>query len=554
MIATAAIEGSAAAGRLPAAIDATAAGSPDGAIEVVFILLAAATALAIVARRLGIPYPILLVLGGLAVGFVPGLPRVELEPDLVFLLFLPPILFGAGYFTSIRDFKANLRAITLLSVGLVLTTTAVVGVVAYALVPTLGLAGAFVLGAIVAPPDAVAATSVFRRLGVPRRAVTILEGESLVNDATALVAYRLAVVAVMTGAFSIAEAGLTFVAVAIGGTLLGLATGVAVSKLLARVDDPVFSVVITFLAPAAAYLPAERLGLSGVLATVAAGIWVGRHAPRSMSSSVRVAGVAAWQVLLFLINGTVFILIGLQLPTVLEGLGGRSTGELIGIAVAISITVILVRIAWVYPGTYVPRALSAGIRAREVRPPARNVFLVAWAGMRGVVSLAAALALPIVTETGQPFPERNLIIFLTFAVILATLVGQGLTLPLVIRGLRIAADGGDEHEEAHARMAAADAAVRRIEELAAEWPDHLELIDALRAQYDHRARDIERHHSEGPADESEREQLEHRIIRSAVIDAEREALVTLRETGGIRDEVFRVVERDLDLEELRLEA
>jgi CPA1 family monovalent cation:H+ antiporter len=267
-----------------------------------------------------------------------------------------------------------------------------------------------------------------------------------------------------------------------------------------------------------------------------------------------VAGVAAWQVLLFLINGAVFILIGLQLPTVLEGLGDHSPGELIGLAVAISVTAILVRIAWVFPATYVPRALIAGIRAREAYPRPRNVFLVSWAGMRGVVSLAAALALPMATQAGSPFPERNLIIFLTFAVILATLVGQGLTLPLVIRGLRIAADGGDDHEESHARMAAADAAVRRIEALATEWPDHLELIDALRAQYDHRARDIERHHTEGPADESEREQLEHRIIRSAVIDAEREALLELRETGGIRDEIFRRVERDLDLEELRLEA
>jgi CPA1 family monovalent cation:H+ antiporter len=218
------------------------------------------------------------------------------------------------------------------------------------------------------------------------------------------------------------------------------------------------------------------------------------------------------------------------------------------------LTVILVRIAWVFPGTYLPRMLSAGIREREARPPRRDVFLVSWAGMRGVVSLAAALALPTVTISGAPFPERDLVIFLAFAVIVATLVGQGLTLPLVIRGLRISGDGGEGHEESHARMAAAEAAVQRITELATEWPGHLELIDALRAQYDHRARDIERHHDEGPENESEREQLEHRIIRSAVIDAEREALLRLRETGGIRDEIFRRVERDLDLEELRLEA
>jgi Na+/H+ antiporter len=530
-----------------------ASGSNAG-IELVFVLLLAATGLAIVARRVGVPYPILLVLGGLALGFIPGLPPIQLEPSIVFILFLPPILFGAGSFTSIRDFKANLRAIGLLSVGLVQATTFVVGDVAHQLVPTLGWPGAFALGAIVAPPDAVAATAIFQRLGVPRRVVTILEGESLVNDATALVAYRFAVVAASTGVFSLADAGLTFVYVAVAGVAIGLLIGAAVAWLLQKVDDPVFSVVITFLAPVAAYVPADQLGVSGVLATVAAGIYVGRRAARSVSSSVRIAGAAAWQVLLFLINGAVFILIGIQLPRVLAWLGSRTPLELLGLAVAISMTAIVVRILWVFPGTYIPRALSAKIREGEPHPPVRAVFIVAWAGMRGVVSLAAALALPLTVESGAPFPERDLIIFLTFAVILATLVGQGLTLPLLIRGLRIAADGGDDHEEAHARMSAAEAAVHRIEELAGEWPGHLELIDTLRVQYEHRARDIELHHADGPADETERELFEHRLIRSAVIDAEREALVRLKETGGIRDDVFRRVERDLDLEELRMEA
>jgi CPA1 family monovalent cation:H+ antiporter len=554
VIDTARVVGGAAGAVLDAITEAVGGASPNAAIEVVFVLLAAATALAIVARRLGMPYPILLVLGGLAVGFVPGLPRIELEPSLVFLLFLPPILFGAGYFTSIRDFKANLRPITLLSVGLVLATTIIVAVVAHALIPTLGWPAAFALGAIVAPPDAVAATAIFQRLGAPRRAVTILEGESLVNDATALVAYKFAIIAATTGAFSLVDAGLSFVVVAIGGIALGIVVGWVVSLLITRVDDPVFSVVITFLAPVAAYLPAEQIGVSGVLATVTAGIWLGRHAPSRMSSAVRIAGTAAWQILIFLINGAVFILIGLQLPSVLESLAGRPPIELLGLAAAISVTVILVRIAWVYPGTYVPRMLSAGIRAREPRPSERNVFLVSWAGMRGVVSLAAALALPVTTAYGEPFPERDLVVFLAFAVIVATLVGQGLTLPLIIRGLRISGDGPDGHEESRARIVAAEAAVRRINELAREWPGHMELVDALRAQYEHRARDIERHDNEGPETESEQEQLEHRIIRSAVIEAEREELIRLHETGSIRDEIFRRVERDLDLEELRLEA
>ena len=524
------------------------------AIEAVLILLLAATALALLARRIGIPYPILLVLGGLALGFVPGMPTIELEPELVFLLFLPPILFGAGYFTSLRDFKRNLRAITLLSVGLVIITTVAVAVVAQALVPGLGWAAAFALGAIVAPPDAVAATSVFQRLGVPRRVVTILEGESLVNDATALVAYRAAVIATVTGAFSIGNAGLTFVAVGVGGIAFGLLAGIVISWILRHVDDPVFSVVLTFLAPIATYLPAERYGISGVLATVAAGIWVGRTAPREMSSSVRVAGTAAWQVLLFIINGTVFILIGSQLPSVLAGLSDRTPAELIGLAAIISAVVIVVRILWVFPGTYVPRALSKAIRTTEPYPPPKNVFIVAWAGMRGVVSLAAALALPLTLADGvTPFPERDLLIFLSFAVILATLVGQGLTLPFVIKGLGIVADG-DDHEEAHARMTTAEAAVQRIEELAEEWPGHLELIDALRAQYGHRASHVEMHHSDMPLDEREQELLEHRQIRAAVIEAEREALNQMRERGAVSDEVSRRVERDLDLEELRMEA
>jgi CPA1 family monovalent cation:H+ antiporter len=525
-----------------------------GAIEAVLILLIAATVLALLARRVGIPYPILLVLGGLGLGFLPGLPTIELEPDLVFLLFLPPILFGAGYFTSLRAFRRNLRAILLLSVGLVIATTVAVAVVAQALVPGMGWAAAFALGAIVAPPDAVAATSVFQRLGVPRRVVTILEGESLVNDATALVAYRFAVIAAMTGTFSIGAAGLTFVAVAVGGIAFGLLMGIVIAWALRRVDDPVFSVVLTFLAPIATYLPAEEFQLSGVLATVAAGIYVGRHAPREMSSAVRIAGASAWQVLLFLINGTVFILIGAQLPSVLAALEGYSAGQLIGLAVAISTVVIAVRILWVYPGTYVPRALSRAIRVGEPYPTPRNVFIVSWAGMRGVVSLAAALALPLTLPDGTPFPQRDLIIFLAFSVILATLVGQGLTLPLFIRRLGIVADSGEAHEESHARMALAEAALERIDELETEWSDHLELIEALRAQYSHRASHVDPHHGDAPLDERERENFEHRQIRNAVIESEREALLQMRERGAVSDEVFRLVERDLDLEELRMEA
>jgi monovalent cation/hydrogen antiporter len=518
-----------------------------GSIELIFLLLVAATALAIVARRIGMPYPILLVLGGLVLGFVPGLPRVQLPPDLVFLLFLPPILFGAGFFTSIRDFKANLRPITLLAVGLVIATTVAVAIVVHTLVPDLGWAPAFTLGAIVAPPDAIAATAVFQRLGVPRRIVTILEGESLVNDATALVIYRTAVVVTIGGTFSLLGLAGTFVIAAGGGLIVGLVLGALAARVMTRLADPVFSVVISFLAPVAIYLIAQQLGLSGVIATVAAGILTGRDAARHMSSEVRVAGQAAWQVLLFLINGLAFILIGLQLPNVVRGLDGRVI-DLLGLAVAISLTVILVRIAWVFPGAYVPRWLSAGIRKRESNPGRRNVAVVAWAGMRGVVSMAAALALPLT------FPNRDLLIFLTFAVILATLVGQGLTLPLVIRALRVMADGGGSHDEAHVRLAAAEAALAQIDQLATQWPDHLPLIDTLRSQYQHRSQHLDELHQQGPETDAEKELYEHRLIRRAVIDAERETIIRLRDTGGVSDDAFRAVERDLDLEELRMEA
>jgi CPA1 family monovalent cation:H+ antiporter len=288
--------------------------------------------------------------------------------------------------------------------------------------------------------------------------------------------------------------------------------------------------------------------MSGVIATVTAGILTGRRAARDLSSEVRIAGQAAWQVLLFLINGLAFILIGLQLPAVLDSLGGRSPMDLLSLAVAISATVVITRIVWVFGTTYIPRFLFPSTRKREPEPYPRNVAIVAWAGMRGVVSMAAALALPL------SFPNRDMLIFLTFAVIVTTLVGQGLTLPLAIRALRVTADGGEAHDEAHARLAAAEAAVARIEQLAKEWPDHLPLIDTLRTQYQHRSQHLDELHNPGPETDAEKEIYEHRLIRRAVIDAERETIIRLRDTGAVSDEAFRAVERDLDLEELRMEA
>jgi CPA1 family monovalent cation:H+ antiporter len=518
-----------------------------GPIELVLGLFVVIVALAYLARRVGVAYPILLVAGGLVLGYLPGLPKIELEPDVVFLLFLPPILFGAGFTTPIRDFKANARPIALLAIGLTLFTTIVVGLVVYALVPSIGWFPAFALGAIVAPPDAVAATAIFRRIGAPKRVVTILEGESLINDAAALIAYRFAIAAAATGLFSIAEAGLAFVVVGLGGIVVGVVVGGLITVAWRRTGDPILEIMVSLLAPFAAYLPAEALGVSGVLAVVVAGLIAGRGSARSLSADARVMGRSVWAIVTFMINGFAFILIGLQLPSILSRLTSWTGGQLLTLGLAVSLTVILARIVWVFPATYLPRLLSARVRARDPSPPPKAVFVVSWAGMRGAVSLAAALALPL---DPVHFPQRDLMIFLAFCVIIATLVGQGLTLPGLVRRLGIVSTTGQDAEEAQARQAAVDAALLRLSELTEEYPGHVELVDQLKARYDHEAAHIWPH-TDGTHDEEEQEALDHLAIRSAVLDAEREAVIRLRDEGVIGDEALHNIERDLDLEELR---
>jgi CPA1 family monovalent cation:H+ antiporter len=523
-------------------------------VEIVLVLLVAVVVIAAVARRLRLPEPILFVLAGVGLGLVPGFPHIELEPELVFLLVLPPILYAAGYFTSIRDFKANLRPIGLLAIGLVIFTTVIVAIVAKALVPTLTWPMAFILGAIVSPPDAVAATAIFRRLGVPRRVVTILEGESLVNDATALVAYRFAVAALLTGSFSVVEATGTFVFVAVGGFAVGIVLALAGRRIWQQVDDPPIEITLSILYPLVSYVVAEKLGVSGVIATVTAGVIAGRDSARVMSSATRIQGQAAWNILLFVINGVIFLIIGLQLPLIVGELREtRSTIELVALAAAVSLAAIVARLVWVFPGAYLPRILSSRIRDTEPHPPRRNVFVVAWAGIRGVVTIAAAFALPLTYEDGGPFEERGLIVFLAFSVMASTLVLQGLSLPWLVRRLDVLADDSDDREEAHARQVALEAALGRIVALREEWPDHVPLIEHLEAQYTHRSEHTS--DRDGPEDEvAFREKVEHRDIRRAVIAAEREAVILLRDGGTITDEVLRRVERDLDLEELRMEA
>lgn len=519
---------------------------PLDPIELVFLILVVATALGYLARRLGVADPILLLLGGIALGFVFDASVIHLEPDIVFLVFLPPILYAAAYFTPVRDFRASLRPILLLAIGLVLFTTFVVGVVVQWLVPGIPPAAAFTLGAIVAPPDAVAATAVFRRLGVPHRIVTILEGESLINDASSLIAYRAASAAVLT-AFSPLAAGLDFLVSGFGGIAIGVVAGVLVTRALAKTAEPTLEIILTLIAPLAAYFAADQLGLSGVLATVTAGLITGRRAARVLSPDARLMGYGAWSTVIWLINAFVFTLLGLELPMIVRGLTAYSIVELAWLGFAVSLTVIVARIVWVFPATFIPRWLSRGIRERETAPKPRGVFIVAWAGMRGVVSLAAALGL------AEGFPDRELILFLTFCVILATLVGQGLTLPWLIARLGVVARDGPDTEEAQARLAAVEAAQRRLDELAIAYPDHVELIDQLRATYDHEAAHVWPHQDQ-PEDAAERELLDHRAIRTAVVAAQRDSVIALRDEGVINDQTLRRIERDLDLEALRAGA
>ncbi len=522
-------------------------------IEIILGLLLVVAVLAVVAERLVVPYPIMLVLGGLVLGFIPGLPKVDIDPELVFLVFLPPLVTSAAWYIPWNDFRANLRPILLLSTGLVLATISAVAVVAHAVISGVTWPAAFVLGAVVSPTDAVASTSIFQRLSVPRRIVTVLESESLVNDATGLVAYRFAVAAAIAGVFSIWEASLRLFIVGIGGVLIGLALGWLIAWMHRRLDDPSVEITMTILMSYASYLLAERCGVSGVLAAMTIGMYHRWQSSDLLSARTRMAAIAVWEIIVFVLNGFIFILIGLQLPSILSSISGKLTATLLWYAVLISAVVIGVRLLWVFPATYIPRLLSRRLRERDPYPPWQNVLLIGWTGMRGVLSLAAALTLPLTTNNEVPFPKRDLIIFLTFSVILVTLVLQGLTLPLLIRWLKVTGDVGTEREEMEARLRAAEAAMARIEELTAQ--DNVlaesEMVIWLQTQYKDR---IRRFCACCDAmDEGSQEQLAaFEYLQQEVLVAERKILIKLRKQGIINDEVLLRIERDIDLDEVRL--
>ena len=512
-------------------------------------MLLAVAVLGAAARAVNIPYPIVLVVGGLILGFVPGLPEVTLQPDLVLVVFLPPLLYSAAFFASLRDLRAELRVITLLAVGLVLLTAAAVGAVVHAVVPGIPSAAAFALGAIVAPTDPLAATTIARRLAVPRRIINVLEGEGLLNDATALVLYRVAVGAAVSGSWSAPAAGLEFLGGAAGGIAIGLAVGWVIAEIRRRLDDPLIETTISLLSGYAAYIPAQRAHCSGVLAVVATGIYIGWRAPEISSANQRLNGYAMWELLTFLLNATLFVLIGLQLPTVVDGLSGHSAGSLAVQSAAVAATVIGVRLLWGFTMPYLIRALDRRPQQRLRREGWATRLIAGWSGMRGAVSMAAALALP------ANFPGRDLAIFFTFVVILVTLVLQGLSLPWLIRRLDVHDDGAEEREELEARRRAADAALIRLDELALmDWTRE-DTVERMRGLYDYRRRRLAARDGDGDPDGEDYETRSYRYQKMVreVLEAQRMAIVELRNRGRISNDVMHRLERELDLERERLE-
>src|SRR6266545_2117648 len=419
---------------------------PMHAVENGILLIVVVAAGTVAARRLRLEPSILLVLVGVILSMIPGVPEFRLDPQIVLVLILPPLLYAAAFQTSLPAFRANLRPILLLAVGLTLFSTVVVGLVAHAVIPGLGLAAALALGAILAPPDAVSATAVARRTG--------------------LVAYRVAVAAAVSGVFSPAELSWRFALASVGGAVVGLAVALAVDWLRRRIDDPIIDNTMSLVAPFAAYLPAEVIGASGVLAVVVTGLYLGYQAPVTMTAASRLVSKSVWKVVEFLLQGTVFTLIGLQLREVLAGLRGYDPAVVVVAALAVAGAVVGVRFVWMFPVAYGTRLLA---RSREDTAPRswREPLVVSWAGMRGVVSLAAAFALPLTVRSGAPFPQRDLLLFLTFVIIGVTLVGQGVTMPALIRRLAIPGPDPttDALQEASAQQQAASAALERLEAL-----------------------------------------------------------------------------------------
>jgi Na+/H+ antiporter len=536
-------------------------------LALIIFLLALLVALSAVAPKLRLPYPVLLVLAGGLLGLVPGLPVIELNPDLIFFIFLPPLLYEASYQMSWHEFVANRRPITLLAVGLVLLTTTVVATIAHYFIPGFSWALGFVLGAIVAPPDAVAATSVTKGLGLPRRITGILEGESLVNDASALIAYRYGVAAVVSGTFGLWDASWHFLWVAGGGAAIGIAVGYVVVRVQNFLTDATLITALSLLLPFGIYLAAEHVGVSGVLAVVAMGLMMSRRSHDIYDNQTRLLKHSFWRVLGFLLNGLVFLIIGLELRSILAGLGAGAFWPTLGYGLLVSLAAIVIRMGWVFPvsflGTWLGRWLG---RTKEPPVPKRNLFITSWAGMRGVVSLATALALPLVVRGGAPFPQRNVLLFITFTVILVTLLVQGLSLPWLVRRLGVQESPAQRAAEAQElRLALTNDSLAYLEtrivaEAPAPDPSLLTLREVMRRQARrlHGTFAANEVTADTPPTEAETQaatSFESLLrCRLDVTEHQRQLLVRLHRAAAFSEEAVRQVELELDRFEIALDT
>src|SRR6478672_9312319 len=516
-------------------------------IQTLLLLIAVLVVVALVARRLKTAPSILLVIAGIGLALIPGLPRIELAPELVLLGILPPLIYSAGVAMSWREFRFNLRPITLLAVGCVVFTTCAVAAVAHWLLG-MPLAVGFVLGAIVSPPDLVAPLSIVRRLGVPRRLVVVLEGEGLANDATALILYRFAVAAVGSGVFSLTQAAGEFVLIVVGEIAYGIGLGWLSLRLRRWARDPRVEITLSLLMPYAAFLLPAHLGGSGVLATIAAGLFVSWNGPLLIPAATRLQGIFFWDLLVYLLEGLVFLVTGMQLRILIERTDPVLLHQL-AIAVPLVVAVIVIaRFVWVFPAIYLPRWFSPALARRDPSPPWQWTFLLAFTGVRGVVSLAAALAVPLTTEAASAFPDRDLILFVTFGVIVVTLIGQGIVLSPIVHWLALPRDAEDERRrergaELKARLETLNVAQSELELLAADGATEPSVLALLRSRQDNRARQVLK-------DTDSKEAIAAALaLRADLINAEREYIYRLLQQGQISDEARRRIERELDLEE-----
>ena len=521
---------------------------------VALILLVLVVLFAVLAQKLKTPYPIVLVIAGLALSFVPAVPKIQLNPEVVFLVVLPPLLYSGAWQTSWRDFRENFVSIFMLAVGLVAFTAIGVAYAAPWVFPAFDWRLGFVLGAVLSTTDAIAATAIARRIGLPKRIVDVLEGESLVNDATGLVALAFAVTLVVTGERPSVGQGITRLLFLICvGIAIGLVIGLLVEWVERRLDDGPIEITLSVVVPYVVYLTAESAHASGVMAVIACGLYLSRKSSEFFSPTVRLQAWAVWDSLTFVLNGLVFMAIGLQLPYVIGELTEYKLSTLVFYGLALSVILILLRLIWMYPGAFVANVIRRRVLKQNAPMPAlRQVFVVGCTGMRGVVALAAAISLPEVLNSGAAFPQRDMIIFLTFAVIIVTLVGQGLTLPPLIRALGLASTQSSHEEEHRARQKILRAALDRLnKERAKDGQEFSEVYDALVKLYETK---IEKFEDENkPETQRAREHIaKHSNLMRQMIRVERRAAVHLRDKGEISDELLRQLEREFDLSEERL--